>query len=97
MDYDFEHTSVTFPPGVTIVQFNVTIIDDDVLEGNEYLMLQISGSTVGVLFGLPHYSLIIILDDDFITGINSKLLVVSYTYLNTHYSNVNSLYNNVHG
>ena len=75
MDYDFEHTSVTFPPGVTIVQFSVTIIDDDVSEGNEYLMLQIDNSTDDVVFDFPHHSSITILDDD-ITGINSKLLIV---------------------
>ena len=85
MDYDFEHTSVTFPPGVTIVRFNVTIIDDDVSEANEYLMLQINDLPFGVMFGFPHYSLITILDDDFITSILivAKLLVVIATCLNT--------------
>ena len=67
MDYDFAHTSVTFPPGVTTVQFNVTVIDDDVSEGNEYLMLQIN-ETPDALFGFVHHTLITILDDDFITG-----------------------------
>ena len=79
---------------MTIVQFNVTIIDDDVSEGNEYLMLRINDSTLGVLFGSIRHTLITILDDDFITGVNSKLLVVSYLFkctLQFSSPNVNSI------
>ena len=100
MDYDFEQTSVTFLPGETTVRFNVTIINDDVSDGNEYLMLEITDAT-GAFLGFPRFSSITILDDDTITGVNGKLLASSYTCLNTHssfiissYSNVNSLYRN---
>ena len=78
MDYDFEQISVTFPPGVTGVQFNVTIIDDDIPEGNEFLMLRIYDLS-NVLFGFPYYCVISIVDDDddsTITSVNSKLLLL---------------------
>ena len=63
MDHNFEQTSVTFPPGETKVQFNVTIFDDDIPEGNEYLMLRIYDLS-NVLFGFPYYCVISIVDDD---------------------------------
>ena len=76
MDYNFKQTSVTFPPGVTRVQFNVTIFDDDIPEGNEYLILRIFDLS-GVLFGIPYYCVISIVDDDTnITSVNSKSLVL---------------------
>ena len=78
MDYDFEPISVTFSPGVTRVPFNVTIIDDDVPEGNEYLTLRIYDLLSGVLFGFPYYCVISIVDDDdtTITNVDSKLLLL---------------------
>ena len=77
MDYDFEPISVTFSPGVTRVPFNVTIIDDDVPEGNEYLTLRIYDLS-NVLFGFPYYCVISIVDDDdtTITSVGSKLLLL---------------------
>ena len=76
MDYNFKPTSVTFPPGVTRVQFNVKIIDDYIPEGNEYLMLRIYDLS-NVLFGFPYYCVINIVDDDTnITSVNSKSLVL---------------------
>ena len=75
MDYDFEPISVTFSPGVTRVPFNVTIIDDDVPEGNEYLTLRIYDLS-NVLFGFPYYCVISIVDDDdTITSADSKSLL----------------------
>ena len=76
MDYDFEQISVTFPLGVTRVQFNVTIIDDDVPEGNEYIILRIYNIS-GVVFGFPYYCVISIVDDDTtITSDDSKSLLL---------------------
>ena len=76
MDYDFEQISVTFPPGVTRVQFNVTIIDDDIPEGNEYFMLRVYNVS-GVLFGFPYYCVISIVDDDTtVTSVDSKSLLL---------------------
>ena len=77
-DHDFEQTSVTFPPGETKVRFNIIIFDDDVPEGNEYLMLRIFDLS-NVLFGFPYYCVISIVDDDddsTITSVNSKLLLL---------------------
>ena len=76
MDYDFEQISVTFPPGVTGVQFNVTIINDDIPEGNEFLMLRIYDLS-NVLFGFPYYCVISIVDDDdtIITSADGKSLL----------------------
>ena len=75
-DYDFEQISVTFPPGVTRVQFNVTIIDDDVPEGNEYFMLRIYNIS-GVVFGFPYYSVVSIVDDDTtVTSVDSKSILL---------------------
>ena len=77
IDHNFEQTFVTFPPGVTRVQFNVIIFDDDIPEGNEYLMLQIYVLT-GALVGSPYYCVISIVDDDdtIITSVDSKSLVL---------------------
>ena len=74
-DHNFEQTSVTFLPGETKVQFNVIIFDDDVPEGNEYLMLRIYDLS-NVLFGFPYYCVISIVDDDdTITSADSKSLL----------------------
>ena len=76
MDHSFEQTTVTFPPGVTRVQFNVIIFDDDIPEGNEYLMLRIYDLS-NVLFGFPYYCVISIVDDDTtIPSVDSKSLLL---------------------
>ena len=76
MDYNFEPT-VTFIAGVTIALFNISIIDDDVLEGIEYFRLSID--TDDLLLGVFHSVLVTIIDDDD-TGIddNSKLLTITH-------------------
>ena len=37
---------MTFPAGVTSVSFNVTINDDNILEGNEKVILTITNSSL---------------------------------------------------
>ena len=72
MDYNFELIG-TFAPGVTTVLFNISIIDDNVTEGNEYFRLFINTETLplGVLLGHPSSAVVTIIDDDK-TEINSS-------------------------
>ena len=87
MDYNFEPT-VTFTPGVTTVIFNISIIDDNVTEGNEYFRLFINTETLplGVLHGHPSSAVVTIIDDDD-TEINSssKLYICCYLHTYEHY------------
>ena len=61
VDYNFEPT-VTFLAGVTSVLFNISIIDDDVMEGNEYFRLSID--TDDLPLGVFDSALVTIIDDD---------------------------------
>ena len=53
VDYNSGPYNVTFPAGVTNVSFNVTIINDNVLENNEIFHLIIDSSSLpnGVAYG----------------------------------------------
>ena len=84
VDYNFEQT-VTFTAGVTTVLFNISIIDDNVIEGNEYFRVFIISDylPLGVFRGHPSSALVTIIDDDDdvpVTKVadSSKLLTVTY-------------------
>ena len=66
MDYISGPYTVTFPAGMTRVPFNITINDDDILEGNENFMLTINPSSVptGVTVGTPDQATVTIVDGD---------------------------------
>ena len=57
---------VTFPPGMIRYQFDVSIIDDNVLENNENFRLNINGSSLisGITVGSLHQASIYIVDED---------------------------------
>ena len=75
-DYNYS-MHVTIPADVISVQFTISIINDDLMEGNEDFILFINPETLplGVFSDYPDASLINIIDDD------CKSLVI--TYLNT--------------
>ena len=65
MDYDFGPYNVTFPAGVTTVSFNISIIDDYILEDNENFTLIINTDSLpdGVITGNPSRVTMIIIND----------------------------------
>ena len=68
LDYLFNRRFfITIPAGETRVPFNVTLLDDDMSEGNENfeLVIVIPGSAVaGIARGRLHRAMITIVDDD---------------------------------
>ena len=65
MDYTSGPYSVTFPAGVTSVPFNISINDDNILEGNETFMLTINSSlATGVMVGNLDQTTVTIVDND---------------------------------
>ena len=71
-DYNSGPYNVTFPAGVTSVSFNITIINDNILEDNETFELIIDDSSLlsTVTTVIPNKTVIIIRDTD------SKLCIV---------------------
>ena len=66
VDYDSGPFDITFPAGETLAVFNVTINDDDIVEGNENFTLSIDLFLPpnGVTIGDPSHTKVIIVDDD---------------------------------
>ena len=66
MDYESGPYTVTFPAGATMVPFNVSIIDDIILEKDENFTLTIDPSSVPtfVNVGSPAQATVTIVDDD---------------------------------
>ena len=66
VDYDSGPFDITFPAGETLAIFNVSIIDDNIMEGNENFTLSINSSSLpnGVAIGDPGHTTVIIIDDD---------------------------------
>ena len=76
MDYDSDSGlyTVTFPAGITMIEFNVPITDDMILEGDENFMLTINEILLptGITCGDPHKATVTIVDDDrkfFVTNV----------------------------
>ena len=67
-DYEGERFNVTFPAGVNVISFNVTIIDDNIAELAElftlYLEIPAAFAAVGVIKGLPDTATVNIMDDE---------------------------------
>lgn len=56
---------VTFPAGVTSVSFNVSIIDDNMLESDEHIFLRINSSSLPSGFNVdPSQARLTIVNDD---------------------------------
>ena len=66
VDYDSGPYNVTFSPGETLATFNVSINDDDVVEGNENFTLSIGASSLpnGVTVINPYQTTVTITDND---------------------------------
>ena len=68
MDYGSGPYTVTFPAGTTMVQFNVSINDDEIFEGDENFMLTIDPNSlpndVSVTVGTPDQATVTIVDND---------------------------------
>ena len=66
MDFYFGSHIIYFDIRMTIVQFNVSINDDDIFEDDETFNLSINLSTLPnkVIIGSPSQTTVIIVDDD---------------------------------
>ena len=66
VDYDSGPFDITFPAGETLAVFNVTINDDNIVEGNENFTLSIDPSSLpnGVTVVNPVQTTVTIVDDD---------------------------------
>ncbi|MBT9143589.1 MAG: hypothetical protein DDT29_01997 [Dehalococcoidia bacterium] len=62
-DYTVASGTLTFDPGVTSQSFTVTILNDDLVEGDETLNLTLSNPTNAVL-GTPPVAVLTIIDDE---------------------------------
>ncbi|MBT9165955.1 MAG: hypothetical protein DDT25_00618 [Chloroflexi bacterium] len=62
-DYTVASGTLTFDPGVTSQSFTVTILNDDLVEGDETLNLTLSNPTNAVL-GTPAVAVLTIIDDE---------------------------------
>ena len=67
-DYENGHFNVTFPAGVNVISFSVTIIDDIIAECAELFTLDLEipavAEAIGVLKGSPYNATVNIMDDD---------------------------------
>ena len=67
-DYAREHFSLTFPAGVNVISFNVTIIDDNIAELAELFTLDLeipaASAAMGVIKGSPDTATVNIIDDE---------------------------------
>ena len=79
---------VTFLASQTIVVFNVSIIVDDLVEGNENFNLTINSSSLpsSVTVGDPDEATVTIVDDDCELGI--KQCIIISMYCNIYYHNI---------
>lgn len=66
VDYSFGSNTIMFPAGMTRVVFNVSIMNDNLLEGNETFVLIISSSSIpsGVNITDPAQAVVTIVDDE---------------------------------
>ena len=66
VDYGSGLYSIMFPPGVTSVPFDVSIINDNIVEGNKSFDLSINPSSLpsDVTVGSPDRVRVLIVDDD---------------------------------
>ena len=67
-DYEGERFTVTFPAGVNVISFNVTIIDDAVAELTELFSFELeipaASAAMGVIKGSPDTATVNIMDDE---------------------------------
>ena len=67
-DYEDERFTVTFPAGVNVISFNVTIIDDNIAELAELFTLDLDipavAAAIGVVKGSPNTATVNIMDDE---------------------------------
>ena len=66
-DYGLGPYSVTFLAGITITSLSISIIDDEIFEGNENFMVMFNSSLLpsGIILGDDNnQSTVIILDDE---------------------------------
>ena len=66
LDFIFAPQNVSFPAGVIRVRFNVTIVEDNILEANESFTLGVDPLTLPdrVTTGSSNYTTVTILNDD---------------------------------
>ena len=81
MDYDSGPYSITFPAGTTSVPFNISIIDDNILEDDENFILTVDLSSLpsNITANDPYQATVTIVDKDGKFTIMAKCLDIMYT------------------
>jgi glucose/arabinose dehydrogenase len=69
-DYTAASGTLTFADGEASKTFNVTVLDDNLVEGNESLTLTLSSPTGGATLGSPATATLTIVDNDSSGGVN---------------------------
>ena len=64
VDYEPVNTTLTFSASMRTISFNVTVIDDDLVEGDETLTMRLEILTVGNIALIQPTAPVTILDDD---------------------------------
>src|SRR5439155_4485255 len=64
LDYTAQNGTLTFGPGETDKTITVTVLDDNLTEGNETVLLGLSNPTGGVGLGGQTHAVLTIVDDD---------------------------------
>ena len=66
LDFIFGQRNISFPAGVTRITFNVTIIEDNILEHNESFSVSVDPLTLPnrVTIGTSNHTTITIIDND---------------------------------
>lgn len=67
VDYTNSSARITFNPGETSKIFQVPIINDSLVEGNETVLLELANPSAGLTLGLAK-AVLTIIDDDFAAG-----------------------------
>ena len=83
VDYTPGPYSVTFPSGMTIASFDISITDDNIFEGSEDVKIEIIGSLPnGIAVGDPDHATVTIVDDDSkMASLTAHRITYAYNYI----------------
>ena len=85
VDYNSGPYNVTFPIGSTNASFNITIVDDNVLEDDEMFNISITSITNGHTVGTPAVATVTIIDTTSkYIRIYIKLVFIQCMYVRTY-------------
>ena len=84
VDYIAGPYSVTFPSGMTIASFDISITNDNMFEGSEDVKIEIIDSSLpnGIAVGYPDHAIVTIVDDDSkMASLTVHRIIHAYNYV----------------